>query len=278
MDAPPSTRNSVIGIPASSAMASRTSFVWKAIDSRQARAMSRVGRPTGNAEDGAAGVLIPIGRPQSSECRDHIDAAVVPDRVGERFNLLRAGDAPKPIPQPLHHSPTDEDASLQSVRHLVAQLPGNRGEQVVLGVFGLCTRVHHDEAAGAVSVLDHALPGAHLAEHGGLLVARYPGDGNPCRGKCGRRHAHHLAGTLDSGEHRYRDVKQRAQFLVPFLFVDIEKQRPAGIGHVGRVNPAVGQLPDQPGIDGAESQLARLRRGRAPGTWSRIQRTLVAEK
>ena len=60
--------------------------------------------------------------------------------------------------------------------------------------------------------------------------------------------------------------------------VDVEQQRARGVGGVGGVHLAAGQPPQQIAIDGAEQQFAALARSRAPGTWSRIQATLVPEK
>ena len=41
--------------------------------------------------------------------------------------------------------------------------------------------------------------------------------------------------------------------------MDVEQQRARGIAGIGRMHAAVGQLPDQPGIDGAERQFAVAR-------------------
>ena len=69
------------------------------------------------------------------------------------------------------------------------------------------------------------------------------------------------------------------QLLVPAVFDDVVEHGAAGVGAVGDVALAAGQVPDQPGVDGAEGELALLGlRARALATLSRIQAILVAEK
>ena len=61
------------------------------------------------------------------------------------------------------------------------------------------------------------------------------------------------------GQQGRGDIEQAQQLLVPALTMDVEQQRPAGVGRVGRVAPPAGEPPEQPGIDGAEGELAGRR-------------------
>ena len=61
-----------------------------------------------------------------------------------------------------------------------------------------------------------------------------------------------------SGSSARGTFEQRAAAPRPTPGVDVEQHRARGVGDVGDVQPAAGQLPDQPGIDGAEGELAAL--------------------
>ena len=63
-----------------------------------------------------------------------------------------------------------------------------------------------------------------------------------------------------SRQQRMRHAEQRAQVVVPFALADVEQQRARGIGGVGGVHLAAGQPPQQETVDGAEGELAGLRR------------------
>src|SRR6476661_1536048 len=97
---PPSTRISSRGRPVSATTASTTSRVWKAVDSRAARAMwalftYRVS-PTS-----APRVRPPIRGEQPRERGHEVGAAVVVDGRGERLDILRPLDDPEVVAQPL---------------------------------------------------------------------------------------------------------------------------------------------------------------------------------
>ncbi len=73
-------------------------------------------------------------------------------------------------------------------------------------------------------------------------------------------------------------MQDAEQLVVPVPSVDVEEHGARRVGLIGHVDLAFGQFPDQPGIDGTKSQFAGSAFSRAPGTLSRIQRTLVPEK
>ena len=135
----------------------------------------------------------------------------------------------------------------------------NGGHQAVMAFHRLPAGVHQHEAAGAVGIFH--LPGhkAALAEQGALLVARRAGDGDLPAVKLELGSAVDTAGGLDLRQQAFRHVQQLQQLLVPAEIVNIVEHGTAGVGLVGDVDLSAGQLPDQPGVDGAEKQLALLR-------------------
>ncbi len=60
------------------------------------------------------------------------------------------------------------------------------------------------------------------------------------------------------GKHGHRDAQSVANGLRPAPLVDVIEHGARGIGRVGHVVCTAGQVPDQPGIDRTEDQLARL--------------------
>ena len=68
------------------------------------------------------------------------------------------------------------------------------------------------------------------------------------------------------------------QLVVPIERVDVEQQRAAGVAVVGHVPPAAGEPPDEPGIDGAEEDLAALGLAAQPVVRSSRCLILVPEK
>ncbi len=111
-----------------------------------------------------------------------------------------------------------------------------------------------------------------LAERGGLLISGTAGQGNRLAEPLSRGFAVALAGGSHLGQHRSRYVEQPQQLVVPIERVDVEQQRAAGVAIVGQVQLAAAQTPQEPGIDGAEQDLA-LRGSRAqPG--QRVEQVL----
>ena len=61
------------------------------------------------------------------------------------------------------------------------------------------------------------------------------------------------------GHHGTWNVKERQQVVVPIERMDIKERRAAGIGVVGGKDLTAGEVVDEPGIDGAEHEVARRR-------------------
>ena len=169
----------------------------------------------GDAADGTMGILVPVGGAHAGEGRDEVYAAVVRNRCRQSLDLGGTPDDAEAVAQPLDDGTAHEDGAFQGVIDLVADFPGNGGKEVVPGEDGLFARIHQEEAAGAVGVLDGAGLGAHLAEERRLLVASDTADGNLVGENGGLRDAVHLGTGADFRHHRRGDVQQRQEFGVP---------------------------------------------------------------
>ena len=54
------------------------------------------------------------------------------------------------------------------------------------------------------------------------------------------------------------NIERRQQVWVPAHRVDVEQHGAAGVGGVGRVDELVGEVPDEPGVDGPAGEIAAL--------------------
>jgi len=152
------------------------------------------------------------------------------------------------------------------------QVPGDRGQQPGGRRWALRSDVGQHKAAGAVGGLDHAGGEAGLAEQSGLLVAGDAADWHASEpatavAQCGGRDNGEAAtGGPDVGEDGALDTEERAQLVGPGALVDVVEKGPAGVGRVGGEDPAVlgpAQVPEHPGVDRAQGQVAdRCRRQR----------------
>ena len=142
---------------------------------------------------------------------------------------------------------------------MILKADGDRRDKAAAAHNGLAAGVHQKEAARAVGVLHLTGLEAALAEQSALLVARGAGDRDLTAVELKGAVAVHIARGLDLRQHARGDVEQLKQFGIPAQVVDVVEHRAAGVGLVGDVDVAVRQLPDQPGVDRAEQQLASLR-------------------
>jgi hypothetical protein len=67
-----------------------------------------IGAPR-EAGDGSPGILVPVGRPETGERGDEVDAAVVVYLAGKVLDLRGVADNLEFIPEPLHHGSGYED-------------------------------------------------------------------------------------------------------------------------------------------------------------------------
>ena len=251
-------------MPLSPFMQVSSSALCSAMDSSVARAMwarvvPRVSPTRVRARRG------PSARPGRRRRRHHEHVVGVGDAGGQRLDLFRALDDAQPVAQPLHRRAGHEHAAFQHVRRFpgagragIWQAPAHGGQQVVGRAHRLVANVHQHEAAGAVGVLGHAGREAGLAEGSVLLVASHAGDGDGAAQPFWQGVADHRAARRDAGQHAARDVQQRQDVIVPVLRVQVEQHGARGVAGVGAVHRAAGQLPHQPGVDGAEGQFAAL--------------------
>ena len=216
------------------------------------------GCTTGDAYDRAAGILIPIRSGQTGERRNKIDTATVRNRGSKFLNLAAALDEPEAVAQPLDDAAAYIDGAFKGVLHFVADLPRHGGEEVVLREDGLVTDVQHDEATGAIGVLDRTRCEAHLAEERTLLVTGDTCDRHLVGEDCGLGVAIDLRARLHLRHHAARNVQKLEQIVIPLQGIDIEQHGTAGIRHIGNVHLSAGQAPDEPGVDVTEAQLAFL--------------------
>jgi hypothetical protein len=120
--------------------------------------------------------------------------------------------------------------------------------------------VHEHEAAGAVGVLGHAAGVAGLAEQRRLLVASNAGDLDSVEPRRAAHFAVHLARGANLGQHRPRHAEAFEQLIIPFAGADVQEQRPRSVRGVREMEPAGGELVDQPAVDRPASEPAGLGR------------------
>ena len=143
--------------------------------------------------------------------------------------------------------------------------------------------VQQQEVAGAVGVLRLARGQAHLADHGGLLVAEHAGSGTSpptgptarvCPYGVGCRGRADLAAASAAGCRRSASSSSSQSSVSRF----ISMVRLALVTSVTCTPPSdpAGEVPQQPGVGGAEQRVPRSAASRTPSTFSRIHWILPA--
>lgn len=83
---------------------------------------------------------------------------------------------------------------------------------------------------------------------------------HPRRGRRAARawtaHGRRFRGWSGRGEDGARDAQRAEQVVVPGGGVEVEQEGARGVGDVGGVDLASGELPEQPGVDGVEGEFA----------------------
>ena len=86
--------------------------------------------PARQPDEQAAGVRVPVRRPQSRECRDEVDALVAGWELrGEGLALGRVIDDAELVAHPLHARAGHEDRALEHIRVTPVESPADGGEQ-----------------------------------------------------------------------------------------------------------------------------------------------------
>ena len=75
----------------------------------------------------------------------------------------------------------------------------------------------------------------------------------------GRGLAEFGGAVLDLGQHGPWDPEEHEKVVVPRARMNIEQERPRGVGGVGDVNLAVRQAPNEKAVDRAEGQVSAFR-------------------
>ena len=210
----------------------------------------------GDAEDGAASGLIPMGGTEADEGWNEINAGTIGDACGEGFDIGGAADDAKAIAKPLDDGAGDKDAALECVGGFIPDFPADGGEEIVLGRDRFVAGVEDHKSAGAVGVLEHAGLKTHLAEERGLLIASDAGDGDGGVEELVGGLAINFAGGADFRKQAAGDIEELEEFVIPLQSVNIKEEGAAGVADISDVQFAAGKIPDEPGIDGAEGELA----------------------
>ena len=155
-------------------------------------------------------------------------------------------------------SAADEDAAFESVIGVVADFPGNGCDEAIGGCGGAQAGVLQEEASGAVSVFGEAGSGAALAEERGLLISGDAGEGDSVEAGDGCDFTVNFARAADFRKQGCGDAKKREDLLIPAAGADVEQHGARSVGRIGDVQAAGGELPDEPGVDGAEGEAARI--------------------
>ncbi len=214
----------------------------------------------GQAGNGRAGAVIPMGGAEAGEGGNHDHAAVALGGLGKRG---QRGDVGKT--EEGHHPRCrlggNRDVALKRVGRAGATAPGDGRRQAAFGEYRRFSH-GHQRGAGAVGRLDLAGGANGVAEERGMGIAHDGVDGHA------RRQATRRGGQAEAriGTHRLRQdggghAEQPAQVLIPRPCGDIEKLRARGVAEVGGVDRTAGELEQQPGIDraGAQSPGRRAR-------------------
>src|SRR5262249_53139712 len=90
------------------------------------------GCAAGEAEDRAAGVGIPVRSAEADEGGYDDDTVGGGHGASEVFDINRGFDDAEAVAEPLHDGTRDENGPFEAIRGFAAELPADRGEQLVL--------------------------------------------------------------------------------------------------------------------------------------------------
>ena len=223
------------------------------------------GGSPGDAQNRAPRIHIPVGRSETGECGDHIHTVRVFYAQSDLPALNSALDKPETVSEPLHHSACNEDRAFQGIAGPSSFVAGEGEDEAVfrLDFPGSC--VQQQEAAGAVGVFRFAFKKAALAEQCRLLVTSDAGNGYLPTEDGWVGGTHDSRRVHDIGQDGGGDVQEFEQVLVPAFVMDVEDKSPRCVCIVGGMDFSHGELGDEPGIDGAECDLACARPGHQSG-------------
>ena len=242
-------------------IASITSSVWKAVASSAARAMwPRVGESRQAADQRRAPAhsnAARTGRRKPARRRRRRCPARCAPASSMSALFGSARDCRAAIARARRRSRSSLRAHRRaSPRRTVSQ----RGEQPVLGRDGRLAGVHQHEAAGAVGVLRLARLEACLTEQRRLLIAENAGDGHARESRRRRRHTSRSTRRSRAGTQRgISNSLEQSPSSHCSVRISISCVRLAFVTSVMCTRrAAAGQVPDEPGVDGAEQRRRRF--------------------
>ena len=181
------------------------------------------------------------------------------------------------VGHPLQRGAGAVDVALEAVVGLAKGCEADASDQSVGGGQGLIADVHHDAGAGAVGHLAGAFGEAHLPDQCTVGVAQHAGNGDGLGEEpLDRGLAVDGIAGFHLGHHGAGNVEQAEQLVVPLHGVDVEEHGARGVGGVGGMDTAAGELPDEPCVDGAHQQLAVL--GSLTGTRGVVEQPFDARR
>ena len=117
-----------------------------------------------------------------------------------------------------------------------------------MGVHRPVSGIHQEEAPSAVGVFRLPWLETGLTKKRRLLVPCRPGNGNGAAKEAGIGHAVNLTAGTNLWQHTPWNFQLLQNLLVPLQRVDIKEHGSGGVGVIRYMDPAPGELPDQPGL------------------------------
>ena len=218
-----------------------------------------LGGGEGETKDGTLHLTVPPRCAKSAESGHNVDATVVRHAGGKGLHVLWLVHELQLVAHPLQRCSGAVDVALEAIPCLSKGREAHAGDQSLGGRQRLLADVHHHAAARAVGHLARTGLEAHLTDKGTVRVAQDASDGDALREEPldGRSAIDSIAGS-DLRQHRAGNVEEPQEVIVPLHGVYVEKHGTRGIGGVGGMDLALGELPDKPGVDGTHEQQPLL--------------------
>ena len=141
----------------------------------------RLAGAAGDADDGPAGIGVPIGLPRPVKAGTRNTSPVSGTEAANGPISAASEMIPKPSRSHWMAAPVTKDCTLVGVGGglVFTERPRNGREQALDGRRRLLPHVHEHEASGAIGVLGHPRGETGLPEQGALLVPKDAADGIP---------------------------------------------------------------------------------------------------
>ena len=277
-EAPPSTRSSATGAPPAATtsllIASSSAALWKAIDSSAARAMWAIVEPRVRPTMVPRASGFQCGAPRPVKAGTNITPPLSGTLSASCLHLAARLDRRRPSRSHCTTAPPMKTLPSRANCGRGAGLRRAGGDQAVGRDLEARAGVHQHEAAGAVGVLHLARAEARLAEQRALLVAGDAADRDRRAEQVGASVVAERRGSTDAPRAAPRAAR-RAPAAARRSTRRAARRRAAcatrcwrrwrGPRRARRRRRAAGEQPHQPGVDGAEGELAAPRRSARAG-------------